>query len=112
MERSKNKGIRIWFWSRNDPNVPPEIKEPFDTIEPNSSWGDPEAHFPVETCDYNSHFNDHRLIFDTTLCVSHSLSHFHRHLRPLIVFFRVIGQVQRFKTQDVVAVRVKTVSSQ
>ncbi|KAF8224949.1 hypothetical protein L208DRAFT_1454463 [Tricholoma matsutake] len=68
MERSKNKGIRIWFWSRNDPNVPPEIKEPFDTIEPNSSWGDPEAHFPVETCDYNSHFNDHRLIFDTTLC--------------------------------------------
>lgn len=73
MERSKNKGISMWFWSRTDPNVPLAIRERSENMEPDSSWGVPEAYFPTSGCDYDSHFDAHRMIFDTTLCVSNSL---------------------------------------
>jgi len=68
MERSRDRGISVWFWSRTDPNVPSSVKESPDSLEPDGSWGEPEAHFPTDTCEYNTHFDDHRIIFDITLC--------------------------------------------
>lgn len=77
MARTPEDGIRIWFWSRNDPNVPPEICDsdsqdgPSD-LTPSPSWGRPEASFPLgDNCDYDSHFDAHSMVFDLTFCVSH-----------------------------------------
>ena len=79
MVRTRQDGVRIWFWSRNDPNVPPEIRDmpqrgllggPPD-ISPDPSWGNPEASFPLsDNCDYDSHFDAHSMVFDLTFCVS------------------------------------------
>ena len=78
--RTKDDGVRIWFWSRNDGAVPPEVANPSSdllsskvTIFPTDQWGMPEAFFPLadgSTCDYDSHFNAHQLVFDLTFCVS------------------------------------------
>ncbi|KAK7692453.1 hypothetical protein QCA50_004078 [Cerrena zonata] len=77
MVRTRQDGVRIWFWSRNDPNVPSEIHDmpqpgllggPPD-ISPNPSWGNPEASFPIaDSCDYDSHFDAHSMVFDLTFC--------------------------------------------
>jgi len=69
MEKSRSRGVRVWFWSRTENRVPPTVKEDFGIVYPDS-FGRPEAHFPTTSCDYDSHFDDHQLIFDTTLCVS------------------------------------------
>ncbi|KAI0329692.1 hypothetical protein GY45DRAFT_1346372 [Cubamyces sp. BRFM 1775] len=74
--RTKADGIRIWFWSRYDPTVPPEIREPPYTdlynpegMYPTAYWGEPEAVFPLgDQCDYASHFNAHAFVFDLTFC--------------------------------------------
>ncbi|KAI0374157.1 hypothetical protein BV20DRAFT_988506 [Pilatotrama ljubarskyi] len=76
MVRSKTDGVRIWFWSRYDPAVPPEVRSPpypvlFGTqsIYPNAYWGEPEATFPLsDQCDYESHFDAHSFVFDLTFC--------------------------------------------
>jgi hypothetical protein len=113
MERSRNRGISVWFWSRTDHNVPFSVKECSNTLSPDGSWGEPEAYFPTDTCDYNTHFDDHRIIFDITLCVSTTLLQLFPHRSPvLIIIFRVIGQVEHSRQQDVVMSRVNTVSSQ
>ncbi|OBZ70659.1 putative glycosidase C21B10.07 [Grifola frondosa] len=71
------KGVSIWFWSRNDPAVPSEIKCPSGllgdltppSIFPTPQWGQPEANFPTGSqCDYDSHFDSHMLMFDLTFC--------------------------------------------
>lgn len=73
--------MRIWFWSRYDPTVPPEIKYPpmpgfllqsfASSIYPTPAWGTPEAVFPLaDACDYRGHFDPHVFVFDTTFCVS------------------------------------------
>ncbi|KAH8107981.1 concanavalin A-like lectin/glucanase domain-containing protein [Cristinia sonorae] len=81
--RTKRDGVRIWFWSRNEATVPPEIRNPpssqggfllgggNDEIYPTDSWGTPEAVFPLgkdASCDYDSHFDPHALVFDLTFC--------------------------------------------
>ncbi|THH33258.1 hypothetical protein EUX98_g900 [Antrodiella citrinella] len=72
--RTKQEGVRIWFWSRNEATIPDEVRNPPDesqAIEPQDSWGIPEAVFPLDnnsTCDYDSHFNAHQLVFDLTFC--------------------------------------------
>ena len=76
--RTKADGIRVWFWSRYDPTVPPEIRAPPYTnlfnpegMYPTAYWGEPEAVFPLgDQCDYASHFNAHAFVFDLTFCVS------------------------------------------
>ena len=69
MEKSRSRGIRVWFWSRTESCVPSTVKEDFGVVEPDS-FGRPEAHFPTTACDYLSHFDDHQLIINTALCVS------------------------------------------
>ncbi|KAI0705052.1 concanavalin A-like lectin/glucanase domain-containing protein [Cerioporus squamosus] len=80
MVRSKtdSPGVRIWFWSRNDPRVPLEVRAPPPTaaglfapasIYPTAWWGEPDAVFPLcENCDYASHFDPHIFVFDLTFC--------------------------------------------
>jgi len=73
--RTKQQGVRIWFWSRNEATIPDEIRNPptdsSQDIFPQDSWGMPEAVFPLgsgSSCDYDSHFNAHQLVFDLTFC--------------------------------------------
>jgi hypothetical protein len=83
-----DQGITIWFWSRNDPTAPAEVRgiggggnllDAVDNvlgsslsphvIEPSDLWGLPEAVFPISQCSA-SHFDAHMMIFDLTFCVS------------------------------------------
>lgn len=82
MVRTQADGVRIWFWTRQDPSVPFEVKtfydkgpgQPISTIFPDPSWGPPEAMFPVgNTCEYDTHFDPHQLVFDLTFCVRFSV---------------------------------------
>ncbi|KAJ3844135.1 glycoside hydrolase family 16 protein [Lentinula raphanica] len=66
--RSPNS-ISHWFWPRNAPNVPDEIRQgDSDVVTPGENWGTPDATFVWPQCDYNSHFDPHQIIFDLTLC--------------------------------------------
>jgi len=76
MSKTRDSGIKIWFWRRGDHTVPPEISHGptwrggvlIDL--PNPSWGDPAAYFPLDPghCNYNQYFNAHVMVFDLTFC--------------------------------------------
>ncbi|KAG6907665.1 hypothetical protein DXG01_007869 [Tephrocybe rancida] len=68
LERSRAKGIRVWFWARDEPFVPHAVRYGLRTIKPDFAWGWPDAHFPTSSCNYTSHFDAHEMIFDTTFC--------------------------------------------
>jgi len=72
MQKSLFSGINVWFWSREDRSVPPEISLGGSDLLPNPLWGPPWASFPTlpVNCDYNTHFDAHIIIFDLTFCVS------------------------------------------
>lgn len=59
--------MKIWFWARDDANVPYAVKYA-DGSNLDPSWGDPDAYFPMNSCDYDSHFNGHSIVFDLTFC--------------------------------------------
>ncbi|KAJ3784434.1 glycoside hydrolase family 16 protein [Lentinula aff. detonsa] len=66
--RSPN-AISHWFWPRNAPNVPDEIRQgDCGVVTPGDNWGTPDATFVWSQCDYSSHFDPHQIIFDLTLC--------------------------------------------
>ena len=75
MSRSRDCGIQVWFWSRNSPDVPPEIARgglfQGEPLFPNPTWGEPAAAFPMDPdyCNYDQYFNAHMIIFDLTFCV-------------------------------------------
>jgi hypothetical protein len=72
ISRSRDNGIQIWFWQRNNPSVPPEIAHgQGESLSPNPTWGEPAADFPLDPndCNYDQHFNAHMIIFDLTFCV-------------------------------------------
>lgn len=68
MQKTESQGIKVWFWSRDDPGVPTAVSLGLDTILPSQSWGLPNAAFPPDSCDYTSHFNAHQMVFDLTFC--------------------------------------------
>ncbi|KAI0820011.1 concanavalin A-like lectin/glucanase domain-containing protein [Trametes gibbosa] len=77
LSRSRTDGVRVWFWSRYDPAVPPEVRNApvadlfgtQGTVYPTAYWGEPEATFALcEECDYDSHFDPHAFVFDLTFC--------------------------------------------
>ena len=80
MERTRDEGVKVWFWRRDDPGVPDAVAQKglsnlvfgdTPTIRPDPTWGPPGAYFPVgDFCDYDSHFNAHMMVFDLTFCVS------------------------------------------
>lgn len=73
--RSRDSGIRLWFWPRNSPNIPPKISQGGvsngEQITPDATWGEPAANFPLNPgkCNYDQYFNAHKMIFDLTFCV-------------------------------------------
>jgi len=73
MVRSRTLGVKIYFWSRNSADIPPEIRKSRSGIlYPDPSWGVPAADFPMypDFCNYDDHFNAHQIVFDLTFCVS------------------------------------------
>ena len=85
--------MSIWFWARDDPRVPLEVRTPPPnpvfgsgsgygagygfgvtpaSMYPTAWWGEPDAVFPLaaDNCDYGSHFDAHNFVFDLTFCVS------------------------------------------
>lgn len=66
MERT-NRGISVWFWSRQDGTVPQGVREAWSTLD-TSQFGQPSARFIDDSCDWNGHFGDHRIVFDLTFC--------------------------------------------
>ncbi|KAI4520547.1 glycoside hydrolase family 16 protein [Schizophyllum commune Loenen D] len=66
MERTDD-AIRVWFWERNDPNVPASIKNRQDSLL-SEELAEPQALFPNTNCDFNSHFGPLRIIINLTIC--------------------------------------------
>lgn len=70
MKRTQSDGVYVWFFGRNDPSVPSGIRGG-DHVNPDQSWGKPDARFPsTEKCNFAKHFDAHEIIFDLTFCVS------------------------------------------
>lgn len=71
MKRTQDGGAQIWFWERNDWDVPFEIASGLDDLTPEVFRSQPDASFPsTGTCNFAEHFDAHTIVFDTTLCVS------------------------------------------
>ncbi|KAA1471764.1 hypothetical protein DENSPDRAFT_837832 [Dentipellis sp. KUC8613] len=69
MQKTRARGVQVWFWRRDDPNMPSEIRSGSGVLAPiNPGWGRPAATFGCESCDYDQHFNAHQLVFDLTFC--------------------------------------------
>ncbi|KAL0579258.1 hypothetical protein V5O48_002762 [Marasmius crinis-equi] len=66
MERT-NSGIKIWFWSRNDGNIPGEVKNGATSIN-TDNWGTPVANFPSTSCPISSKFGPHNIVINLTFC--------------------------------------------
>ncbi|EAU81588.1 endo-1,3(4)-beta-glucanase [Coprinopsis cinerea okayama7 len=66
MERNDDF-IKIWFWSRQDPNVPEDVKNPVWNVAP-SNWGTPSAYFPGDSCNMSDFFAPHWIVINLTLC--------------------------------------------
>lgn len=93
MSKTASKGVQVWFWARDDPRVPPEIKDKprrddggggsggngggggggvKKEVKPEAWWGTPAAMFPVDDCDWKKHFDAHQIVFDLTFCVRYA----------------------------------------
>lgn len=111
MARSADDGIRVWFWQRDDPSVPPEVQQGYESISPSPSWGVPDASFPNgDFCDYNSHFDEHIIVFDLTFCVSLIWPLDLCEATDAANIYRAIGQAQISRVPDA-ALIATTVSS-
>ncbi|EAU81590.1 glycosyl hydrolase family 16 [Coprinopsis cinerea okayama7 len=66
MERSPTY-IKIWFWARDDPSVPDEVKYAAGVVNPDH-WGLPTAFFPDNQCNMNEHFGPHNIVINLTFC--------------------------------------------
>ena len=75
MKRTASDGIAVWFWSRYDSTVPRAVQYGRPVIQPDITWGLPDAYFPfTEKCSAN-HFDAHQIIFDDTFCVRLALQY-------------------------------------
>ncbi|TBU64642.1 2 beta-glucanase [Dichomitus squalens] len=66
MERT-DTFIKVWFWSRNDPAVPADVKTAGPTVN-TDAFGTPTALFVNDQCDIPSHFGTHNIIINLTFC--------------------------------------------
>ncbi|KAJ7349959.1 endo-beta-glucanase [Mycena albidolilacea] len=62
-----NSFISVWFWPRNDPAVPADVKAGGGSVD-TDNWGTPSATFPSTTCDIEEHFAAHNIIINLTFC--------------------------------------------
>jgi hypothetical protein len=70
MRKSREQGVSVWFWARDDPSVPYDVRDSTGEVWPRAEWGLPDADFPTNDCEYDQHFDAHQLVFDLTFCVS------------------------------------------
>ena len=104
MARSAREGVRVWFWPRDDPVVPADVRwavgEPeVGEVFPGPGWGPPVAHFPMgRECEYESHFDDHMMVFDLTFCVR--VGGLRDLTNDLTGLYRAIGQAWPTLTAD------------
>ncbi|EJD52769.1 hypothetical protein AURDEDRAFT_55815 [Auricularia subglabra TFB-10046 SS5] len=68
MERDSHCAIKVWFWGRDDPNVPIDVQFATPGVRPDARWGTPDAVFLPDQCDLASHFDAHQVVFDLTFC--------------------------------------------
>jgi len=67
LARSKEYGIKVWFWPRRS-FVPLDVRFNVEVVNPDF-WGTPTAYFPTgDNCGYEEHFDAHMLVFDLTFC--------------------------------------------
>ncbi|KZV88444.1 endo-1,3(4)-beta-glucanase [Exidia glandulosa HHB12029] len=59
--------MKVWFWQRDDPSVPEEVKSNTGAVSP-STWGTPRALFVSDSCDLNAKFGPNAFIINLTLC--------------------------------------------
>lgn len=74
MKRTAADGVWVWFWARNDPTVPNEVRYNIPSVIPNAIWGEPSARFVPDQCNMTTHFGTHNIVFDLTFCVSDPLT--------------------------------------
>ena len=53
--------IKVWQWSRDDPNVPNDVKNSLGSVSP-SQWGTPTAHFVSDSCNLAQKFGPNKFI--------------------------------------------------
>ncbi|CAK5281487.1 unnamed protein product [Mycena citricolor] len=58
LHRSAASGISIWFWSRGNPDVPDEVAQGLDTLNPDF-WGSPERPSRLQTAVIICHISMH-----------------------------------------------------
>jgi hypothetical protein len=66
MERNPNF-IKVWFWPRNDNNIPLDVFTGSGSIN-TDAWGTPAAFFPNTQCNIKSKFTDSNIIINLTFC--------------------------------------------
>lgn len=47
MQRARGRGVRVWFWGRNDQGVPVEVRAGAGLVESVEGWGMPGAEFAM-----------------------------------------------------------------
>ncbi|KAN0124237.1 glycoside hydrolase [Russula decolorans] len=60
--------IKVWFWPRNAPNVPSDVRNGNSGSINTDAWGTPTAYFPDTQCDINSKFTPSNIIINLTFC--------------------------------------------
>ncbi|KAH7099852.1 glycoside hydrolase family 16 protein [Auriculariales sp. MPI-PUGE-AT-0066] len=61
--------IKMYFWSRQDPDVPDEVRNGADVVDP-TGWGTPTSSFTSsgDLCSISDKFGKNRIIFNLTFC--------------------------------------------
>jgi len=62
--------IKMWFWSRQDPDVPDVVKsgKAADSVDPDT-FGTPTSHFTSDgACDIEDKFGKNTIVFNLTFC--------------------------------------------
>ncbi|KAH9927491.1 2 beta-glucan [Epithele typhae] len=59
--------IKVWFWSRDDPAVPADVKTPGAAVN-TDAFGTPAALFVNDACDIATHFAAHNIVINLTFC--------------------------------------------
>ena len=73
MCRTKEDGVSVWFWGRDDLSVPDQVRYGHKHVR-TVTWGIAEAVFSAENCDMEEYFGLHEIVFDLTFCVSPGLN--------------------------------------
>jgi hypothetical protein len=62
-------GAYVWFWPRNSPNVPDDVRNPSTTSTNVNGWGQPAANL---TTGCRSDFSNHVIVFNIAFCGDYS----------------------------------------